>query len=79
MNLKVLIYLGLCLAFIGTATTITTVSSFQELAQTHCSSFPIDILYRLSTGQLAEVYGANFKKIDCYMRQFVNKGSMFSI
>jgi hypothetical protein len=56
------------------ATAITTISNFQQLAQAHCRSFPIELLYRLSTGQLAEVYGKEFQDIDCYVRQFVNKG-----
>ena len=32
---------------------ITTVSSFEELGKEHCKSFPVDMLYRLATGQLS--------------------------
>ena len=32
---------------------IEKVSSFEEMASLHCNSFPVELLYRLSTGQLS--------------------------
>lgn len=37
----------------GTYCQAERVTSFSELAQSHCSKFPIEILYRLSSGTLA--------------------------
>ena len=54
---------------------IEKVSSFEEMASLHCNSFPVELLYRLSTGQLSEIYGPDYFDIDCYVRQFVNKGT----
>lgn len=77
MNLKIATIFGVFIALIISVTAITTVSSFEELANAHCKSFPIDLLYRLSTGRLSEIYGKDFRDIDCYIRQFVNKGKYF--
>ena len=77
MNLKITTIFIVIIALIYSVTGITTVSSFEELARAHCKSFPIDLLYRLSTGRLSEIYGKDFRDIDCYIRQFVNKGSYF--
>lgn len=63
------------LALAYSVSSITTVSSFKELAGVHCQHFPVDLLYRLSTGRLSELYGKDFRDIDCYIRQFVNKGT----
>jgi len=43
------------------------------LAESHCKKFPIEILYRLSSGTLAEKYGPKYADIDCYVHQFVNE------
>lgn len=74
MNIKITTIFIVFIALIYSATCITTVSSFKELATAHCKSFPIDLLYRLSSGRLSELYGKDFRDIDCYIRQFVNKG-----
>jgi hypothetical protein len=75
MNLKASLLLLCILTFFYSTSSIKTVDSFEELAEYHCESFPIELLYRLSTGQLAEVYGKKYKDLDCYIRQFVNKGT----
>jgi len=75
MNLKAPLLLIVLLVLFDAANAIETVDSFEELAEFHCKSFPIDILYRLSTGQVAEIYGKKYKDLDCYIRQFVNKGT----
>lgn len=72
---KYSILLLLLAAFLAGAAT-PTVSSFQELAQNHCKNYPIELIYRLSSGQLAEIYGPHFADLDCYVRQFVNKGNL---
>jgi len=53
MNFKNHILLAVIALLAATALATTTVSSFEGLAQTHCQEFPIELLYRLSTGQLA--------------------------
>jgi|JI6StandDraft_1071083.scaffolds.fasta_scaffold167346_2 hypothetical protein len=63
------------LALIASAYSLTTVSSFKELAQAHCRLHPLETLHRLASGQLAAAYGPAFADIDCYIRQFVNKGT----
>ena len=69
--------LVILLALLCAVKTITTVSSFKELAAVHCKNFPVELLHRLSTGRLSEQYGKDFRDIDCYIRQFVNKGTFF--
>ena len=77
MNSKIATIFVIFIALVYSVTAITTVSSFEELARAHCKAFPIDLLYRLSTGRLSEIYGKDFRDIDCYIRQFVNKGTCF--
>lgn len=73
MNLNTyLLFLGI-IALLQPALATKTVQSFQELAEYHCQVLPIEGLYRLATGQLAEVYGKQYQELDCYVRQFVNK------
>lgn len=74
MNLKKILLLLCAIVAISSTNSIKVVDSFSELAAHHCESFPIELLYRLSTGQLAEVNGKKYKDLDCYIRQFVNKG-----
>lgn len=66
----------LLLGLLFSVSSLTTVSSFQELAQLHCRIHPIETFYRLASGQLAEVYGPEYADLDCYIRQFVNKGTL---
>lgn len=37
----------------GTYCQAQRVTSFEELAESHCKKFPIEILYRLSSGSLS--------------------------
>jgi hypothetical protein len=77
MNSKIAAIFVIIVGLVYSVAAITTVSTFEELAAAHCRSFPIELLYRLSTGRLSEIYGKDFRDIDCYIRQFVNKGSCY--
>lgn len=79
MNSKIYLLAALLFLLCLPVSSISSVDSFEGLAQLHCKESPVELIYRLATGQLAEVYGAGFKDLDCYVRQFVNKGTHLSI
>ena len=70
-----LTFLGVLLALIGLVTNTERVTSFSELAQSHCDNFDVEMLWRVASGRLSEKYGEQFFDFDCYIRQFVREGS----
>jgi hypothetical protein len=75
MNTKIYLLIAITILLCIPTTSIKSVDSFEELGIFHCENFPIELLYRLATGQLAEIYGPDYRDLDCYIRQFVNKGN----
>ena len=69
-----LTFFGVLLALIGLVMSTERVSSFSELAQSHCDNFDVEMLWRIASGRLSEKYGEQFFDFDCYVRQFVREG-----
>jgi hypothetical protein len=54
---------------------IKTVRNYEELAEHHCSKYPIELIWRVASGFVSEKYGEEFFDYDCYIRHFIRKGS----
>ena len=67
--------LVITLAFLASAISLERLSSFKELAESHCKSFDVELFWRISSGLVSEKYGEDFFEYDCYIRQFVREGN----
>ena len=50
---------------------VPKLESFRELGKHHCKITDLSLLYRITSGNLAEIYGPSFKEYDAYIRSFV--------
>lgn len=63
------------LAVLAAANEPVHVQGFEGLAQEHCKRFPVELIWRLATGRISELYGPRFKELDGYIRQYIGYGT----
>lgn len=63
------------LVSVASASEPIQVDGFKGLAEAHCKQFPIELIWRMATGRISEIYGPRFKEFDGYIRKHVGYGT----